>query len=232
MAKTCDVCGAPSGMYPLCWDCNTLKAEGKVIKDEKTGKWIKPQEKKIPKTEHQIKQISPEDDEEDFNLKCIICSNDSYKYFFCKECYHKYKNKTLLLKVTDGCKNIKLLDESWEGTYVCDDGHVVKSKAEREIDNYLYNRNIKHAYEPEEIIQGIKTHPDFYLPDKNAYIEHWGYDDNNIEYTKTKKQKLELYRQAGFTIICTYEKSDSKNISAALNYKIRDFKPGIINFEE
>ena len=39
MAKTCDVCNSPSGMYPICRACFKLRDEGKVIKCEDCGKW-------------------------------------------------------------------------------------------------------------------------------------------------------------------------------------------------
>lgn len=35
----CQVCGAASGKYPLCRDCNKKKEEGKVFKCPKCGKW-------------------------------------------------------------------------------------------------------------------------------------------------------------------------------------------------
>lgn len=35
----CQVCGAASGKYPLCCDCNKKKEEGKVFKCPKCGRW-------------------------------------------------------------------------------------------------------------------------------------------------------------------------------------------------
>lgn len=35
----CQVCGAESGKYPLCRDCNLKKEAGKVIKCKRCGKW-------------------------------------------------------------------------------------------------------------------------------------------------------------------------------------------------
>lgn len=43
-SKTCQICGAPSGMYPLCKECLKLKEEGIVVKDEESKKWIKIEE--------------------------------------------------------------------------------------------------------------------------------------------------------------------------------------------
>ena len=134
------------------------------------------------------------------------------------------------------------MDSSYESDKVCEDGHVVKSKSEREIDDFLFANNIIHGYEyelPYGATQKETLHPDFYLPNylgegKDAYIEHWGYDESNIEYTKTKKFKLPIYKKLGITLICTYEKSDAKNINAALRRKLnkQNIKENQINFLE
>lgn len=39
MAKVCQICNKPSGMYPLCIEHMKLKNEGKVVKNEKLNKW-------------------------------------------------------------------------------------------------------------------------------------------------------------------------------------------------
>ena len=76
--------------------------------------------------------------------KCITCGNQIKESFLCPSCQKKYKNKDVLIKITNGEK-AEILDESYEGRYVCKDGHIVKSKSEREIDDYLYDHNIIHA---------------------------------------------------------------------------------------
>ena len=35
----CKVCGAESGKYPLCWDCNRKKETGEIIKCSNCGRW-------------------------------------------------------------------------------------------------------------------------------------------------------------------------------------------------
>ena len=37
----CQICGAKSGFYPLCKNCNNLKEEGKITKCEDCGIWKK-----------------------------------------------------------------------------------------------------------------------------------------------------------------------------------------------
>lgn len=117
MTKTCDVCGKPSGMYPLCKDCFKLKDEGKVIKCEKCGKWHL--------TEKPCCEFKQKNNNATTTItagKCLICNNSSEaNNIFCKTCYHKYKNKIVLLQIKN-CTDIELLDESYEGKYICKDG--------------------------------------------------------------------------------------------------------------
>lgn len=66
--KVCQICGTPSGMYPLCKEHLQLKNEGKVVKNDE-GKWI-------VKEEEYIKYQS-----------CVICSSISYGKPLCIDCY-------------------------------------------------------------------------------------------------------------------------------------------------
>ena len=108
------------------------------------------------------------------------------------------------------------------------------------IDEYLYKEKITHAYEKgiaygqtaKEII-----HPDFYLPDylgpkKDVYIEYWGYNENNIQYTKTKKFKLNIYNENQITLICINE-NDTHEINTQLDRKLnkKNIKENQINFD-
>ena len=173
--------------------------------------------------------------------KCITCGRDTGGLLFCSSCFYKYKDKELVLRITN-CSNVELLDADYEGRYTCKDGHVVKSKSERDIDNYLFEKGISHAYE-KELPYGSEEkdtlHPDFYLPnylgkDKHVYIEHWGYNENNIQYTKTKKFKMPIYKNLEITLVCTYEKTDTGKIDSVLDRKLnKDFiKENKINFED
>ena len=60
----------------------------------------------------------------------------------------------------------------------------VKSISERDIANFLFRNRVNFVYEDEakwaQTDKLHKTyHPDFYLPDYDVYIEHWGLDRNN-----------------------------------------------------
>ena len=232
MSKVCQICGKPSGMYPICRNCFALKAQGKVVKCDQCGKWhlVGSPCDCIPAVSKPVSEPAPEKSAgEPPTPKCIVCGKDSNGYLFCKSCFFKYRNKSLLLKVT-GCREIEILDESYEGLYVCRDGHVVKSKSERDIDNYFFENKIAHAYEKALTIDGETFHPDFFLPEKRIYVEHWGYDESNAEYTRMKQYKLAKYEAARITLICTHEKTDAKDMEAALDRKLARFEEGRINY--
>ena len=79
------------------------------------------------------------------------------------------------------------------------DGHMVRSKAEMLIDNWLYMAEIVHAYERKLPIEE-DVYCDFYIPTGKVYIEYWGYE-NEPKYLARKKQKKEIYEKYGFNLI-------------------------------
>ncbi len=79
-------------------------------------------------------------------------------------------------------------------TYRCSDGHFVRSKAEREIDNFLFTHDITHVYEYHYLAaEGKEYFPDFYIPKYNLIIEYFGLNKEN--YLKTKSEKIETYSE-------------------------------------
>ncbi|MBY8982444.1 MAG: hypothetical protein KGD57_05820 [Candidatus Lokiarchaeota archaeon] len=83
--------------------------------------------------------------------------------------------------------------------YTCLDGHLVKSKGELIIDNYLYLLKIEHLYEKSIKIYGSKIKYDWYLPKYDIYMEYWGYGGK--KYEKRKNEKLRLYKKANLELI-------------------------------
>lgn len=161
---------------------------------------------------------------------CLDCGEPSNGYIFCKKCYYKYKNKSVIFKITN-CTEIEILESGYESKITCDDGHPVKSQQEAMIDNYLFGHNIRHIYEKPFPIDGNPEHdlhPDFYLPELDIYIEHFGITGNK-KYEETKEYKLPLYKKARITLICTTGK-DINNLSANLERKLKFYKKGEINF--
>jgi len=83
--------------------------------------------------------------------------------------------------------------------FKCLDGHVVKSKGELIIDNFLYLNGIQHKYEKKIKIRGQTIKTDWYLPKYKVYIEYWGYYGK--AYMKRKKKKLKLYKKANIKLV-------------------------------
>ena len=241
----CPICGEATSVYMgnarkdrLCRSHGKMLRDGELAQCEKCNEWYFTKEgcKKcntnIPQSQTP-QQKAQEGTVEQTTAKCIGCGEASGEYWFCKKCYARYKSKELLIRITK-CNEATILDESYEGIYICKDGHVVKSKSERDIDNYLFEHKIAHAYEKALWIDGDEFHPDFclFFGEKKVYIEHWGYDESNAEYTRQKQYKLEKYQKANITLICTHEKYDAKDMETALEHKLNDYKENQINYLE
>lgn len=263
--NNCILCGEPSNGYAYCKDCWREYDDDELLDILNNPELLEKEKENLFQNDEEDEDIDTLESEtnnyvkteyeekinnviqiDEFNKsKCITCGRKTEGLLFCPSCYHKYKNKELLFKVNK-CTEIELLDENYEGRYTCKDGHIVKSKSERDIDNYLFEHNIQHAYE-KEIYYGAKAtevlHPDFFLKnylgkDKHVYIEHWGYNENNISYTNTKKFKMPIYKELcqkkKMTLINTYEKTDSGKIEDVLDRKldIDNIKENEINYDE
>ncbi len=103
--------------------------------------------------------------------------------------------------------------EKFPATLRTADGHMVRSKAEMLIDNWLYMAEIVHAYERKLPIEE-DVYCDFYIPTGKVYIEYWGYE-NDEKYLTRKKQKLEIYNKYGFHLIQLND-DDVKNLDDVL----------------
>lgn len=83
--------------------------------------------------------------------------------------------------------------------FKCLDDHLVRSKGELIIDNYLYILGFNHIYEKKIKILKNQVKCDWYLPDYDIYIEYWGFHGKN--YLKRKKEKIKLYKKAKLKLI-------------------------------
>lgn len=238
----CPICGQPTRVYMgnarkdlLCGKhADELKA-GKIEVNEK-GLFIeKATGKVLNKGYVEPKEEKPAPEQKGV-AKCIACGKETKPGFlFCVSCYKKYADKKLLVEINK-CKDITILDDSYEGKFTCTDGHVVKSKSEMIIDNWLFEHGIPHAYEkklPIDANESHDLHPDFCLPGyhddpDDVYIEYWGYNESNKEYTKSKNYKMKVYKQLKVTVICLEEK-DIMDINASMSRKLKFYKKGTIN---
>ena len=246
----CPICDEPTSVYfgnprkdRLCKKHGTMLKEGSIQYLEGAKKYMDVKTRTILSKDNSTKKETIETArkenadniaennvviiDEQNKSKCITCGRHTDGLLFCSDCHRKYSKKELLFKITN-CSAVELLDENYEGRYTCKDGHVVKSKSERDIDNYLFEHEIPHAYEkslPYGKTEKEILHPDFYLPNylgkgKHVFIEHWGYNENNLQYYKTKKFKMPIYEKLGITLVCTYEKTDTGDIDSTLERKL------------
>jgi hypothetical protein len=100
--------------------------------------------------------------------------------------------------------NTKSTDDNFRdkfpATHRAQDGHMVRSRAELLIDNWLYMQGIVHAYERRLPIEE-ECYCDFYLPGgKGVYIEFWG-RESDPKYRERKAVKQALYARHGFQLI-------------------------------
>lgn len=240
MSKQCVICDEQGFMYyPFCKKHLEMKTEGKIIKCEDCGKWhfaneqceCKKDTKQIKKstvikntfakTEDNNKTEDSNKTEDNDKIKCLICQKDSNGKHFCIDCYKKYSNKTITV-IIEKCCETKIIDNYGNRAVKTNNGLFVRSKEEKIIFDELYNRNVRVEYEKTFVFKDddgkIKEiHPDFYLPDYNLYIEHWGYESaNDKNYEKTKAYKERIYKQNNCKIAGTTAK-DIDDIAAAID---------------
>lgn len=235
----CPICGNPTSSYMgnerkdgLCREHAKQFKEGLITKCPDCGTWHLSKEKcKCAVAIKPIKElVKPIEQDNNAELTCLICGQISNGKHFCYNCWAKYKDKSIVLKITN-CKETEVIESGYESKITCEDGHPVKSQQEAMIDDYLYRHNIKHTYEKPFSIDDNPEHdlhPDFYLPEEDVYIEHFGVSGSK-KYEESKEYKLKIYKESGITLIATNGK-DISNLSANLERKLKFFKKGEINF--
>lgn len=202
----CPICGEPTRVYMgnarkdrLCGKhADELKA-GKLVLDEK-GNFVSTEKEESNQNE----------------LTCIICGQISNGYHFCKDCYKKYKDKSVDLRIKN-CTETTILDEYGNRKYTCEDGRKVRSLQEKVISDFLFNNKIRAVYEKEvyytENDEDKVLHPDFYLPDYDIYIEHYGMTGKKYEQMKEYKERI--YKENNLKLVVTCPE-DLSNIAAKL----------------
>ena len=193
--KTCAICGKSSGMYLFCKDCLKLRDEGKVEKCTDCNRWHPTNEPcpcKKPKKEEKA----------DKELTCIICGDPSNGKHFCYNCWNKYKDKAIEIRITH-CAVTQLLDEYGNKTKRTKDGRLVRSLSEKIIMDYFFDNYVRVIYEKtipytNEKGEEKSLHPDFYLIDHNLYIEFNGL--TNKQYLKKKEYAYSIYKNLGLNV--------------------------------
>jgi len=152
--------------------------------------------------------------------KCEVCGRwKNNNLPLCRDCWEA-KKKTKEGKTKGGLDFRERYAD--QPKYTCKDGRPVRSKAERDIANYLYDNGIRFRYETKLIVADVEVYPDFYMEDVDLILEHFGMDDP--EYNRKRRKKEKLYRDNGRRFVCT-EKEDEFNISDVLTTLLSPYFP-------
>ena len=78
-----------------------------------------------------------------------------------------------------------------------DEGIAVRSQYEKAVVELLVKHKIRFQYEPLMLLNGKQYRPDFYLPDRNLFIEicgltHLPYYQDRVAYKKQIYEQAEL----------------------------------------
>jgi len=149
----------------------------------------------------------------------------------CYECWLKSKKAKLVAsdsyKISDIEVEEKNFQKKFPTKYRTDDGHIVRSKAEKIIDNWLYRNEIAHSYERNVPIKE-ELLCDFFVPKGKVWIEYWGLEDK--EYLKRKELKKELYKKYDKKLIEPTDR-DIVNLDDILPLKLLPYFPSNFSFD-
>ena len=194
------------GKLVQCPDCGTLHLKDEECNCKKVNKF---NNNKINKT-------------------CLFCNKETENgNLFCKECYYKYKDKSITVAIKN-LKEFVVIDEYGNRDVKTANGMYVRSQQEKIIFDELYSRNIKCEYEKSFFYRDEKgetkeLHPDFYLPDYDLYIEHWGYESTkDPRYIEKKRYTQNIYKENGIKLAGTTSE-DIKDIKRAIDKIFFDF---------
>jgi len=113
-------------------------------------------------------------------------------------------------------------------TIIAEDGHRVRSKSEKIIDDWLYHKGIVHAYERKVPIEE-EVYCDFFIPiGQKVWIEFWGTDEE--KYLKRKELKKKFYEKYKKRLIELNEK-DIEKLDDIMPIKLRDHLPKDFSFD-
>lgn len=110
--------------------------------------------------------------------------------------------------------NLNKQESNYKNSYwiesITKKGETVKSKAEKRIADFLYENKINYIYERPTIIWNwINIKLDFFIPEKNIFIEYFWLPDLP-EYKKTMDLKIQEYKDYGVDCIMLFP-DDLKN---------------------
>lgn len=162
--------------------------------------------------------------------ECGIWKKDNKP--LCHECW--LKNKKIEEKKSSSYRPSEIEKEDndfrnkFKPTIRTEDGHVVRSKSEKIIDDWLYHKGISHAYERKVPIEE-EVYCDFFINiGQKVWIEFWGLDDE--KYLRRKEVKKAFYQKEKRNLIELTDK-DIEKLDDILPVKLRPFLPSTFSFD-
>lgn len=230
----CPICGEPTylvyGKHPrkdgLCYKHSQMLFNQEIEQCHDCGKWHKLGETcecKLVKQTMRETEIPKEKIETE--LTCLICGKPSNGKHFCFDCWNKYKDKAVDVRITH-CSIVQILDEYGNKTKKAKDGRFVRSLSEKIILDYFFDNYIRVVYEktiPYTNDKGEEKelHPDFYLKDYDLYIEFNGLTNKN--YLNKKGYANKIYQGKGLQVEIL-ESKDIDDIEATMEKILSKYK--------
>lgn len=221
----CPICGEPTSVYMgnarkdrLCRKHGKELKEGLIEQCSDCGEWKKTGEKCKCKQKTSGKIINEE-------LTCIICGKPSNGKHFCFDCWSKYKDKSIDIRITN-CNSTQILDEYGTRRKKAKDGRFVRSLSEKIIIDYFFDNFIRVVYEKtipyvNEKGEEKELHPDFYLTDYDLYIEFNGLTDK--AYLRKKEYANAIYKEKGLKVEIL-ENDDTDDIEKTMQKLLNKYK--------
>lgn len=150
----------------------------------------------------------------------------------CIECWQKNKKVEEKKSISYIKSNLEEEENNFRtkfpATFRTEDGHLVRSRAEQIIDNWLYHKGIAHAYERRVPIEE-EVYCDFFIPiGQKVWIEFWGIDEE--KYNKRKELKKGFYHKHNKNLIELIDR-DIENLDDIMPIKLRPFLPSTFSFD-
>lgn len=162
--------------------------------------------------------------------ECGIWKNDSKP--LCYDCWLKNKKEEEKKSVSYKESEIEREDgdfrKKFPANFRTEDGHYVRSKAEKIIDDWLFHKGIPHAYERRVPFEE-EVYCDFFIGiGQKVWIEYWGSEEKN--YLKRKELKISFYKKNNKNLIELIDR-DIENLDDVLPLKLRPFLPPTFSFD-
>ena len=228
----CPVCGEATRVYMgnarkdrLCGKHADMLKAGDLMQCPDCQAWNNTGETctcKIPK-KTVVNELPKEETKSE--LICLTCDNPSNGKHFCYDCYKKYKDRAIDIRISN-CRDVQIIDEYGNKTKKTKDGRSVRSLSEKIIIDFFFDNYIRVVYEKtipfvNEKGEDATLHPDFYLPDYDLYIEFNGLTNKN--YLKKKNYAQKIYEEKGYNVI-VLESNDIDDIEGTLPRILSKYK--------